>query len=196
MIKRLKEKTRGKKGDVSLLWVLLGFIVILTFQGHVDILNQQSIINDVQQKMDVAGLNALNSTVDIQELQRNEDLFQKKLTNEDFKEHYEHDILQTYRDELYSSIAISGIFTNVEILSNNVEFISAPDEGVLGREHILLDSVVRITMKGFGNFKQNDGEQLMFELGQEGNTKVTSIRQNNEGFVELYLHNQTRLQYQ
>ena len=196
MIKRLKEKTRDKKGDVSLLWVLLGFIVILTFQGHVDVLNQQSIINDVQQKMDVAGLNALNSTVDIQELQRNEDLFQKKLTNEDFKEHYEHDILQTYRDELYSSIAISGIFTNVEILSNNVEFISAPDEGVLGREHILLDSVVRITMKGFGNFKQNDGEQLMFELGQEGNTKVTSIRQNNEGFVELYLHNQTRLQYQ
>lgn len=193
---RRKVEEKSKKDGVALLWVVLGFIVILTFQGHIDILNQQSIVNEVQQKMDIAGLNTLNKTINMEDIHRYEDLFDTKMTNEAFIEQYEADIIQNYRKELFNSLTISGIFTNVEILDTHVEFISAPDEGTIGIEHILLDGVVRVTMTSFGNFNQNDGEQLLFELGSEGNTKITSIRNKPDGKVELYLHNQTRLQYQ
>ena len=196
--KRTKDK---KRGDTALLWALLGFLAIITFQGYINMLNQQSVVNELQQQMDVSGLNALNRTIDIEELQKHEDLFNKKMTNEEFLKDYEHKIKQSFREELYNAIRIGGPIKDVKIMEGaygdglRVEFIPAPHEGTIGREHILLDAVVRITMENLIDYDERQGEALVFELGRDGNTKITQIRQNVDGTIDLYLHNQTRLQY-
>lgn len=201
IIKNKVSKLKEKRGATALLWVMLGFIVVLSFQGHVNISNQQSVVNELQQQMDIAGLNALNRTIDIQQLQLHEDLFNSKLTNEEFLENYGHDIKQAYREELYTSIPVRGAVKDVQIMEGalgdglKVEFIPAPDDGLVGAEHILLDAVVRVTMESFGNFRETEEETLLFELGSNGSTRLTSIRRNVDGNIDLFLHNQTRLQY-
>lgn len=179
-----------------LLWVVLVVIVVMAFQGHVNILNQTSTVNTFQQQMDVAGLNALNKTIDINRLQREEELF-GELTRREFIAEYGSDIETAFREELYTNIPRNRQIADVEVLSTYVDFIRT-DDGALGTEHILLDGVVRITMNTFGMYNPHNEDELLreFEMGQGGSTRVSHVRQNSEGQVQLFLQNQTRLQYQ
>lgn len=190
-----RDKHTSKRGDAMLLWVVLAVIVVMAFQGHVNILNQTSTVNEFQHQMDVAGLNALNKTIDINRLQQEEELF-GPFTEEEFLSNYSRDIRRAFREELYTNIPTNSQIANVEVMNTHLSFLRIND-GNLGSEHIMLDGVVRITMNTFGMYNPHDTDELLreFEMGRGGSTKVTHIRRNQEGQVQLFLHNQTRLQY-
>lgn len=190
----LQTKCR-KRGDVALLWVVLALIVVTAFQGHVNILNQTSVVNEFQQQMDVSGLNALNKNIDIVKLQQKEDLFGTP-EGDHFLANYEKAIIKSFKEDLYKSIRTNDHVTNVEVISTQTEFIRT-EAGKTGNQTILLDGVVRITMKTFGTFHQFDEDDLLeeFALGNGGNTTVQAVRKTTDGQVQLFLHNQTRMNY-
>lgn len=178
----------GKKGGVALLWVVLALVVIISFQGHVNILNQTSIVNEFQQQMDMAALNALNRTVDIDAMQREEELI-GDMTREYFMENYEDDIKQAFNQELFSGFEVGGDIHQVSIMETTVDFVQD-----YYYEYISLDTVVRVTVNHYGNF-ETASQDATFDVGVDGNTKVYA-RRNEDGRVDLFLHNQTILQYE
>lgn len=193
MIMKIKSKLQEKRGDSMLIWVVLSLIVVMSFQGHANILNQTSMVNELQQQMDISGLNALNGTVDFNNLR--EEVVLGDLTKHEFDTTYGKDIEKAYRQELINKVAGNPNITSLDFVNTKVEPISTP-HGKLGSEHILLDSVVSVKLKTFGNYNPNDGEELIFEVGQNGSTKLRSVRRNDDGSVELFLQNQTRIKYQ
>lgn len=194
-IKSKRKKHLSKRGDAMLLWVVLAVIVVMAFQGHVNILNQTSTVNEFQHQMDVAGLNALNKTIDINRLQREEELF-GPFTEQEFIQMHNREIHRAFREELYTNIPRNSQIADVHVLNTHINLLRVTNSNV-GQEHIFLDAVVRITMNTFGVYNPHNPEELLreFEMGRGGSTKVTHIRRNREGQVQLFLHNQTRLKY-
>lgn len=194
MVKRLKARIEKDdiRGDSMLLWVVLALIVVMSFQGHVNILNQTSLVNEIQQQMDVSGLNALNDTVDQDRLRK--EFVLSDLTTQEFDNNYGKKITNQFKGEFLQKVGKNNNIKNVKFRSIKVEPIFTDDE-VLLSEHILLDAVVSVELETFGVYNPNDMEKLIFDVGQDGNTKIQSIRRNKDGRVELYLQNQTRIKY-
>lgn len=194
MINRLKKVWSGDevKGDSMLLWVILALLVVMSFQGHVNILNQTSVVNEIQQQMDVSGLNALNDTVDQKRLR--EEFVLSDLTTQEFDNEYGKKIVKEFKSEFLQKVGNNDNIKNVRFRNIKVEPIFTDDE-VLLSEHILLDAIVSVELETFGVYNPNDMEQLIFDVGQDGNTKIQSIRRNENGRVELFLQNQTRIKY-
>lgn len=183
------QNLQEKRGDLSLLWVVLALIVVTAFQGHVNILNQTSVVNELQHQMDISGLNALNKTLDVNQIRLDEELF-GQLTEEEFLQEYEKDIQKAFEKELFKNIPLNDQIEDVEIMEKpEVGFIRTEDSAV-GTEHILLDVVVRITMNTFGKYDPyEDGDTW------EGGKNKVFTRQTKDGQVQLYVQNQTRMQY-
>lgn len=187
-----KKIKNNKAGESVLLWVVLALIAITGFQGHVNILNQSSVLYEIQQQMDVSGLNALNSTIDLERL-RKEDVHDG-MTEEEFEDEYSRKIDVAFRKELTDKVHINDAITSLDIKNVSIEPLFT-NEGAVGEQHILLDAIVKVTLSTFGTFNTSDGEELEFEVGKNGNTKITSVIRNPEGEMEIYLQNQTRLKY-
>lgn len=194
MIKRLKTLIHDKnvQGDSMLLWVVLALIVVMSFQGHVNVLNQTSVVNEIQQQMDVSGLNALNDTVDQDRLRK--EFVLSDLTTQEFDNEYGKRIIKQFKGEFLQKVSENDNVKNIKFRNIKVEPIFTDDE-VLLSEHILLDAIVSVELETFGVYNPNDMEQLIFDVGQDGNTKLQSVRRNDDGRVELYLQNQTRIKY-
>ena len=189
---KLRERMTSKKGRTALLWVVLALVMVMTFQGHVNILNQTSVVNELQQQMDIASLNALNRTIDIEQLHRDEELF-GDMTRAEFLDLYEDDIKRAFSTEIFKNIRVdSNPIMGLGIVDTNVDF-KRTEEHAVTREHIIFDTVMRVKMKHFGQFETNK-EDAVFDIGEGGTTKVYA-RRDEDGYVDLILHNQTVLQY-
>lgn len=203
-IQRLKQKRNNKKGAYSIIIVPLILIMVLAFAGYTDIMNQTYVVNETQQVMDTAALNALNSTVDIEQL-RNEVLAMDENNavtgvNQADLRAYERAIEEAYSYELFNMIGTSEAIPNIRIENIVVDFnldrwgTGAQREN---KPQITLDAVVVLEVKANSEFDVYDPNSATsyFNGGRNNNFVVQKRGHSGDGRVELALHNTTRLLY-
>lgn len=201
---RLKEKRNEKKGAYSLIIVSLTLILVLAFAGYNDIMRQTFVVNETQQIMDTAALNALNSTVDIEQL-RNEVLAMDENNaitgfNQGELREYEQAIQEAYQYELFNMIGTNETIPYIRIENTTVDFnLDAWGTGVNrnSKPQITLDAVVVLGVKANSEFDVYDPDSATtyFNGGRNENFVVQKRGRTGDGLVELALHNTTRLIY-
>lgn len=197
---RLKEK----KGAFSIIIIALVLIVLFAFSGYSDVLTQSVILNETQQKMDQAALNALNQGVDIdllreEVLAKNENMYVGQNKNQAVRA-YENEIEQAFRQEFNSMMG-----TNRTIQAIRVHKVKATIDltdwrtGIDGKEtpQIYLDAIIQVNVKVNTQFDIFNNQQALKSVtNAKGNTFNVNVQgRGQDGVRELLIQNSTRLMY-
>lgn len=207
MMKKLKNKLehrQSKKGAYSIIIVILSLILVLSFVGYTDVMRKSYVMNEIQQRMDTSGLNALNSSIDIERLKYEELAIDENnkidsqhntavLTN------YKNKITEAYKKELYNNIRTSDLITKLEVKRVSVDF----DNNIWGAgtsadtlPQITLDSVVAIKMKNSSQFDiMGTNKQEFYDARSGQNFSITVQGQAEDGYTELIIRSSTRIVY-
>lgn len=189
------KKLSNKKGEGSLLSVVFVTIMAMTFISFTNIIQHTSVVNEFQMQMDMSGVNALNSNINTERLSIEEDISYSGEEQEELRMN----ILETFEEELYGNAPQWNDIQNVRIIHTDVSFTTEERSADLGlyTQHILLDAVVAITVPKSSGYNPREADNLMeeFNVGFGGTSQVTAIRESGENYLELMVHNQTRLQY-
>lgn len=186
-MKKIKEFLKNKKGNFSVLFVILCLIGVLIVTAMADILKESYVLNEIQGIMDVAGVSALNASVDKQALRE-----------EQFK--YDKDtLITTYHDIINQRINTGDLITYKRIIKTEVKHdISTQGlgDGSKPSNQLWLDSVMLVRVKTSAVFDVLPGMQKQF-YDSKSNSKFT-VQVNGkteDGNTELIIRSVSRLVY-
>lgn len=208
---KLEKKCRNqKKGAYSVLVVILLLVMTTVFSGYAGILKQTLVLNDVQQKMDTAGLSALNGSVDVDKL--SQEVLTIKGSSYAGKDQqtiqvinrYKEDITKAFKSELNAMLAGNSAIVRHQYLNTTVNFIESSWGIATGDDstetkalpQITLDNVMTITLDA----NSMPTEQSIKELNAKTSVNGTTIRYkinglDSEGNVVLLVNSSTRVVY-
>jgi len=216
---------KEKEGAFSIIIVTLVLIVLTAFAGFSDVLTQSVILNETQQKMDRAALNALNSGIDIS-LLRNEVLAMDEETyigrgrnqeangmleqsGREQNQHYQKaPSLTRYEDEIERAFRVefnNMMGTNETIKSIQLKKVDAEVDltdwrtGANGQTtpQIYLDVIVQVDVKVNSRFDIFHNENAVRSVTNAKGTdfQVVVNGRSQDGVRELLIPNSTRLMY-
>lgn len=203
MLKRIKEKD----GQISVIMVIFIMILCYILSGMIDIGGRQWAVKETQSKIDIAGMNALYGTVNLESLRLetleisgggNGIASDGSGADSVSPSQYEPIVREAYRNEL-SKVRYGGKSPNIRYTDVNFEFsdfgLGYKDSIAKQRPQVVLESVVsysvestKITDKVSGNINKKISSS-------HANTDFTiTIKENAEdGQAELLIHSITRL---
>lgn len=201
MVNKLKEK----KGQVSVVMVILIMILCYMFAGMVDLGTRQWGLRETQTKIDIAGMNALYNSVNLDSLRLETlDIGGSGISADGSgassidSSKYETKVKNEYTKEL-SSITYGGVkptikYTRVEFQYTN-KGLGYKGSSAKSRPQILLESVVSYTVDSSlltDNVTLNKGGTVQSSLS---NTSFTISVQDvaNDGKAVLLIHSETKL---
>ena len=209
-MKTEKRTLNQKKGAYSVLVVILLLAMTTVFSGYVGILKQTLVLNDVQQKMDTAGLSALNSSVDVEKLSqevlaiKGSSYAGKDQQTNQVLNQYKADITKEFKSELNTMLAGNNAIVRYQYLDTTVNFaestwgIATGDDSTDTKAlpQITLDNVMTITL----DTNPMPTEQSIKELNSKKSVNGTTVHYkinglDNEGNVILLVDSSTRVVY-
>lgn len=209
-MKTEKRTLNQKKGAYSVLVVILLLAMTTVFSGYVGILKQTLVLNDVQQKMDTAGLSALNSSVDVEKLSqevlaiKGSSYAGKDQQTNQVLNQYKADITKEFKSELNTMLAGNNAIVRYQYLDTTVNFaestwgIATGDDSTDTKAlpQITLDNVMTITL----DTNSMPTEQSIKELNSKKSVNGTTVHYkinglDNEGNVILLVDSSTRVVY-
>lgn len=209
-MKTEKRNRNQKKGAYSVLVVILLLAMTTVFSGYVGILKQTLVLNDVQQKMDTAGLSALNSSVDVEKLSqevlaiKGSSYAGKDQQTNQVLNQYKADITKEFKSELNTMLAGNNAIVRYQYLDTTVNFaestwgIATGDDSTDTKAlpQITLDNVMTITL----DTNSMPTEQSIKELNSKKSVNGTTVHYkinglDNEGNVILLVDSSTRVVY-
>ena len=209
-MKTEKRTLNQKKGAYSVLIVILLLAMTTVFSGYVGILKQTLVLNDVQQKMDTAGLSALNSSVDVEKLSqevlaiKGSSYAGKDQQTNQVLNQYKADITKEFKSELNTMLAGNNAIVRYQYLDTTVNFaestwgIATGDDSTDTKAlpQITLDNVMTITL----DTNSMPTEQSIKELNSKKSVNGTTVHYkinglDNEGNVILLVDSSTRVVY-
>ena len=209
-MKTEKRNRNQKKGAYSVLIVILLLAMTTVFSGYVGILKQTLVLNDVQQKMDTAGLSALNSSVDVEKLSqevlaiKGSSYAGKDQQTNQVLNQYKADITKEFKSELNTMLAGNNDIVRYQYLDITVNFaestwgIATGDDSTDTKAlpQITLDNVMTITL----DTNSMPTEQSIKELNSKKSVNGTTVHYkinglDNEGNVILLVDSSTRVVY-
>ncbi len=209
-MKTEKRNRNQKKGAYSVLIVILLLAMTTVFSGYVGILKQTLVLNDVQQKMDTAGLSALNSSVDVEKLSqevlaiKGSSYAGKDQQTNQVLNQYKADITKEFKSELNTMLAGNNAIVRYQYLDTTVNFaestwgIATGDDSTDTKAlpQITLDNVMTITL----DTNSMPTEQSIKELNSKKSVNGTTVHYkinglDNEGNVILLVDSSTRVVY-
>lgn len=209
-MKTEKRNRNQKKGAYSVLIVILLLAMTTVFSGYVGILKQTLVLNDVQQKMDTAGLSALNSSVDVEKLSqevlaiKGSSYAGKDQQTNQVLNQYKADIMKEFKSELNTMLAGNNAIVRYQYLDTTVNFaestwgIATGDDSTDTKAlpQITLDNVMTITL----DTNSMPTEQSIKELNSKKSVNGTTVHYkinglDNEGNVILLVDSSTRVVY-
>lgn len=190
MLKKIKTFIVCKRGSMGILFVILSLIAVLVITGFIDILRMQTMFNEVQSVMDVAGASALQAGVDQEEL-KNENLVVDKS-----------DVRVTYRELIANVIHTDvGTINEYSIYDNDIVIDVTNSNWGLGtstknRPQVILDVVMRVQIDKSVYFDTVNSITKTFydSFSKEGFT-VSYNGQTKDGNTELIIRSVTRIVY-
>ena len=201
MINKLKEK----KGQISVIMIVFIMVLCYMLASMIDIGNKQWGLRETQTKIDIAGMNALYNSVNLDSLRHEVwDIGGSGISSDGTgansinSSQYESKIRSEYRREL-SAITYGG--SRPEIRYTNVDFeYSNTGLGYKGssarrRPQVLLESIVSYTVDSSlvtDRFNLNKGGTVTSSLS---NTSFTITVQDTaqDGMSVLLIHSETKL---
>lgn len=203
MMNKLKRKA-GKKGAYSIIIILLTLVLVLAFTGYTDVLRKTYVMNEIQQRMDTAGLNSLNDTIDIERL-RYEELSIDENNHIDSRGNtavlsdYKNKLSEAYKKEIYNTIRTNDLVKDISVERVNATFdLEAWGTGkkTTAAPQITLDGVVSVTLKNSTQFDvMGTNKQDFYDARSGQNFTITVRGQNEDGLTELIIRSSTRLVY-
>lgn len=209
-MKTEKRNRNQKKGAYSVLVVILLLAMTTVFSGYVGILKQTLVLNDVQQKMDTAGLSALNSSVDVDKLSqevlaiKGSSYAGKDQQTSQVLNRYKEDITKEFKSELNTMLAGNNAIVRYQYLNTTVNFaesswgIATGDDSADTKAlpQITLDNVMTITL----DTNSMPTEQSIKELNAKKSINGTTVHYqinglDDEGNVILLVDSSTRVVY-
>lgn len=186
-MKKINHFIKDQKGAISILFVIFAFIALLIITATIDILKESYVINEVQGIMDVAGVSALNASVD------KESLRGEKLV-------YSEDVLKsTYHKIIRERINTEGVITYRNILKTEVlHKVSNTGLGQVSKakEQLWLDSIMVIRVKTSTVFDLFPSVQKnYYDSKSNSNFSVEVAGETEDGETELIIRSVTRLVY-
>jgi hypothetical protein len=186
-MKKIKHFLKNKKGSFSILFVILAFIGIIVITATSDILRQAYVLNEVQGIMDVAGVSALNYSVD-----------KESLRGEEFK-YDEESLVSKYRDIVNLRINTGDTISYKEFIKTEV--IHEKSSEGLGQysntnDQLWLKSVMLIRVKTSNLLDLIPSlEKNFYDSQSKGNFRITVNGQTEDGETELIIRSVSRLVY-
>lgn len=192
MKKKIKENNKrfseNTGGFFSILYVILAFIACIIITGMIDIMKESYSINEVQGIMDVAGVSALNASIDREEIR-----------NDEFK-YNENKAKVVFREIMESRIGNSTMIDSYEIVDLRITNQGVSDfglgEGNVTAQQIILDSTILLrvnTSMMFDIFPQVQKQYYRSYLGDSVNVSISG--QTEDGQTELLVRSVSRLVY-
>jgi hypothetical protein len=186
-MKEIKKFLNDKKGAFSILFVILAFIGVLIMTWAVDVLKESYVISEVQGIMDVAGVSALNASVD-----------KEALRGEEFK--YDKDtLITTYHDIINQRIKTGDVISYKRLMKTEVRHdVSSQGlgNGSKPSDQLWLDSVMMLRVKTSQVFDLVPSLQRQFyDSKSSGSFTITVSGQTEDGQTELIIRSVTRLVY-
>lgn len=201
-MRRKAKKIKRKKGSYSILMITLTLILSTIFIGYIDIARKTYAINEVQQRMDRAGLNALNKSIDKRLLQ--EEIF--GIDNENYIDYnrymaksYEGKILKKYNEEVRGTLSNQEFVKDFSIKKSYVSF----DSSVWGtgstmkrRPQVTLNVVASVKVKNLGKLDVfGTNSQSFYDAKTGQNFTVTVESSGSDGYSSLLVQSATRVVY-
>lgn len=201
MINKLKEK----KGQISVIMVILIMILCYMIAGMVDIGTRQWGLRETQTKIDIAGMNALYNSVNLDSLRLEIlDIGGSGISSDGTgadslnSSQYESKVRDEYRREL-SAITYGGArpeirYTNVDFEYSNTG-LGYKGSSAKSRPQVLLESIVSYTVDSSlvtDSLNLNKGGTVTSSLS---NTSFTISVQDTaqDGMAILLIHSETKL---
>lgn len=204
MINKINKILNNRKGAFSILAVILIFIVVLSITAFTDITSKSYVLNEIQGNMDISGVNALQSSIDIIRL-RAEQLATDGSNNADTTtgslnlSNYKTKINNAFDTELKKRISNNSTIVRVQQLNYKVDFTY--DTWGFGtsskkRPQIVLDETYKITIRASSKFDTiTPIAKSMYSARQGSNFSVSYGGTNEDGNVELIVRSVTREAY-
>lgn len=204
-MKRIKQKVEGKvnkKGGYSVLIVMLSLILVLAFSAYNDILHKSFIMNEVQQRLDTAGLNALNESVDTKRLKWEElaiDENNRVSGSDAVVTNFKNKITQNYKREVYSQIRTNDKLKTIQIKRVNVGLENSSfGTGSEGKvfPQVTLDSVIYMELTNSERFDiAGTNTQEFYDAKSGTNFSVRVVDAKEDGTTAMLVRSSTRIVY-
>ncbi|PLS19682.1 hypothetical protein CVD28_04515 [Bacillus sp. M6-12] len=188
-MKNIKKFLKDQKGAFSILFVILAFISVLIITWSMDVLKQSYTISEVQGIMDVAGVSALNYSVDKESLRGEEFIYSEDAVRTKY-----HDIIEK---RIHAGGSQNISYKQVRIRRVDYKYTN---EGLGERtkpaHQLWLDSymVVRVkTSQVFDLFPSL--EKQFYDSFDKNNFDISVTGQTEDGKTELVIRSVSRLVY-
>lgn len=201
-----KKSFKEKRGAFSLLMVTLILIISTLFMGYIDIGRKTFSLNEIQQRMDRAGLNALEKSIDKSLLK--EEIFGLDSENYSDKQldryvvrNYENKIISAYTRELSQTINSDsvGLIGDFKIHQASVSFdVNNWGVGQSTQRHpqITLHSIAVAKVKVSNKLDVLSANEQQFYDSKSGNTFSVSVTgRTNDGYSEIMIRSAVRVVY-
>lgn len=186
-MKKINGFLKDEKGAFSILFVILAFLGVMIITATIDIIKESYVINEVQGIMDVAGISALNASVD-----------RESLRGEELK--YSEDVLKsTYHKIIRERINTDGVITYKNIMKTEVVH-KVSNQGLgsnsKAKDQLWLDSVMVVRVKTSKVFDLFPSVQKdYYDSKSNSNFSVSVSGETEDGETELIIRSVTRLVY-
>lgn len=196
--------TQRKQGAYSILIVVLVLTVLTLFLGYTDIVRKTYALNEVQGRVDRAGLNALNSSID-KDLLRDEifgidsENYSSKEINRQVVSDYQDKIVKKFKFEITETLGGNDLIKDVTVEKASVGF-DATNWGANDRDSIhpqfTLMAVISMKVKNSVKFDVMNSNTQEFYDSKSGSNFTVSVRGNSsDGYAELAIQSSTRVVY-
>lgn len=196
------EKSKSKKGAYSVITVMLVLILVLSFTAYTDILTKSYTLNEVQQRLDTAGLNTLNDSIDTERLVLEElalDENNRVGRNSGLTTNFENKIKRSYEREVYDQLRTNGKLKNVQVRRVDVTMENSNFGTGSNQEtapQLTLSSVVYIEVAQSSSFDLGGTNTKAFYDARSGNDiSFEIVDREKDGATGLLVRSSTRVIY-
>lgn len=196
------EKSKKKKGAYSVITVALVLILLLSFTAYTDILSKTFTLNEIQQRLDTAGLNTLNESIDTDHLMLEElaiDKNNRLAKNGGMTSDYKNKISTRYKNQVYKLIRTNDTVKNVTVRRVTPRFeVSSWGTGA-GQEvlpQLSIDAVIYFEVATSSEFDiAGTTTQSFYDARSGQNFSVQVVDKNTDGITGLLVRSHTRVVY-
>lgn len=186
-MKRINNFLKNKKGNFSIIFVILAFIALLIITATTDIMRQAYVLNEAQGIMDVAGVSAIRGAVDEESLRGEEFIFSNDYA------------VAKYREIVDSRFKETSIikFKDLEVEDIHYEY-SSEGLGQNAKEahQVWMDSYMVVRVKSSPIFDLLPSlEKQFYKSYNRGNFSVTATGLTEDGESELIIRSVSRVVY-
>lgn len=201
-IREWYERKKNKEGAYSVITITLALILVIGFTAYTDILTKSYTLNEVQQRLDTAGLNTLNKSINTEHLMLEElaiDNENRSSTDQTLINDLKSRITQTYKEEVHSAIRTNDTIKDIQVRRVDVALESTNfGTGVEGesRPQLALDALLYLEVKNSQEFDMSGSSTQEFYDARSGNNftiELTDVEA--DGVTGMLIRSSTRVVY-